>query len=451
MNKLEGWIELLSLLLPSYEDYPGDCYIEGTNVIVIGAVDDQPLTGIGILGHEYTHGVVHNTANISNNPQPKTINEGYADTMGAIISGDWLFIKNEIPSGYDHLVRSAINPNEYGYPDKVGGEYYIEEPRDEHINATIVSHSAYLMSQKGLSNEQIARLFFQSLKSLSSNPDFEETAQSILAAAYVLHYTDEEKQAVKEALQSTRMLVTGRLAVYVHCGSHPIPNATVIQNGTVMGTTDEEGKLEIKYDPDNVVGNTITVKADGFKECTTIALTWYDEEKCNLNLAVDKDFGAAHGSEAPISDGSKGEKVKVTIMDMSYDKADGHSKPKGQDYYVLKGSRISLQKLVVAMKEGMEKVKDKDPELGALMGDISTDGTKIYFDTGYMPVELTYHIYGTDEVFDFSKPITEDVVIEPVIGIGDFDFGFGSSFLDGEDLNDLADQLDSMFNGGGKK
>lgn len=443
----------LELLDPTEEYYPNSSFMGGTNTFLFGAINNKPISGLGITGHEFTHGVVYNTAQISDDPKPSSINEGYADVMGAIISGDWLFIKKEAPSdmpNFEYNIRNPIDPNKNFNPDKVGGTYYLEEPKDEHVNATIVSHSAYLMSENGLSNEKIANIFLNSLFRLSSYPDFEETAHALLYSSVELGYTREESKMVAKALRSTNMLPpTGKLTLTVHCGSHSIPDAVVTVNGEEAGRTDENGNIVIDYDPENFVGTLITVKAEGFRDLSFIALAIFDDEKTDCNLAVADDFGASHGSDAPISDGSKGEKVKVTIMDMAYDNSNSHAKPKGQDYYVLKGSRISLYKLVDAMKEGMDKVKDKDPELGALMGDISTDGTKIYFNTGYMPVELTYHIYGTDEVFDFSKPITEDVVIEPVVGIGDF--GLGDFSFNGEDLNDLADQLDSMFNGGGKK
>jgi len=441
------------MLKPTEEYFPNSAFIGGTNTFLFGGINNKPVSGPGITGHEFTHGVVDNTAHISDDPKPKSINEGYADVMGSIISGDWLFIKNEMSSDIPNIeyhIRNAIDPVKNFNPDKVGGEYYLEDPHDEHVNATIVSHSAYLMSENGLSNEKIAKIFLNSLFRLSSYPDFEETAHALLYSSVELGYTREESKMVAKALRSTRMLPpTGKLTLTVHCGSHLIPDAVVTVNGEEVGRTDEDGNIVIDYDPENFVGTLINVKADGFRDLSFIAMAIFDEERTDCNLAVADDFGSVHSSNAPVSDDSTGEKVKVTIVQMAADGTSEHSKQKAQEYYVQKGSKISLKKLVDELNKAMSKLKGS--KLDEIMDlKITTDGSKIYFDTGYVPVEMSYVIYGTDEVFDFSKPVTEDVVIEPKVGIGLSGFGFGDESFNMDDMQDLADTLDGMFNGGGK-
>ena len=78
------------------------------------------------------------------------------------------------------------------------------------------------------------------------------------------------------------------------------------------------------------------------------------------------------------------------------------------------------------------------------MKGITTDGKKIYMNAGYFPVELAYCRYGTDEVFDFTKPIYKDVVLESRTS-------FAGMAIGGNDMQELADELDQMFNDGGKK
>ena len=451
-NKLLNVYSFIKVMLPSWREYNNACYVGGTNLFMVSELGGQALIGKGILGHEYTHGVMNNIAHLKSNVYARTVDEGYADVMGSLISGDWEFSVNEVSKdwkGYETNVRSAIDPNKYNAPAVVGDSKFDAAWSDEHNNPTVISHTAYLMNQKGLSEDQIGKLFFNSMFSLSSSPDFEEAALAVISTANQLGFSKEEQQAVAEAFIETKMIdPSGKITFNVHCGSHPIPDADVTINGKSVGKTDEDGNLVLDFDASWVGSTEISADAEGFKALDMISFFMLDKESIDCNLAVDDDFGAAHGSDAPISDGSKGEKVKVTIMAMAADGTSDRSKSKAQDYYVQKGSRISLRKLVDAMNKSMEKLNGKNKknsELQEFMNiNITTDGTKIYFDTGYVPVEMSYVIYGTDEIFDFSKPINEDVVIEPRVSIGDF--GFGSFDFDQDDLNDLADTLDGMFN-----
>ena len=112
--------------------------------------------------------------------------------------------------------------------------------------------------------------------------------------------------------------------------------------------------------------------------------------------------------------------VKVTILDMTAESPADEDKV--DVYYLEKGSTIDLEDLVDSI---------------GMIG-ITTDGTKLYFANDYIPVELTYRIYGTEEVFDFSQPINEDVVIEPVVGMD-------GSYFNMQDLEDIKESFDSLF------
>lgn len=415
----EEILKLLKAVLPNLYDVENAFYVKDTNIVMLGAINARPLTGNGIIGHEYTHGVINNIAHLESNVQASTIDEGYADVMGSIITGDWEFSVNEIPSDwkyYQYAVRSAIDPNKYGAPAKkdTSDPNYKPAATDEHVNATIVSHSAYLMTQKGLSNEKVADVFFGSIFNLSPNPDFEEAALAILKTADNLSYSTEEKQAIYDSFVETKMLEPKTKTIYVHCGNRYIPDATVIVNGTELGKTDEDGFFVFDW-----LGDAeISVKADGFDGMTQNIFLFSDVENLDFNLAVNKEFGEAHGSDSDKTGTITGEKVTVTILAMSADSINDKVKETAQDYYVQKGAKISLQKLVDAL--GMDGV--------------TTDGVKIYIDSGYFPIELSYYIYGTDELFYFNKPIYEDVVIEPRIGFEGIDFG-------NQDFLDFADQI----------
>ena len=69
-------------------DLDKDGFTIANDAIIIGEVDNVPLTGHGILGHEYTHGVISHKCRLSSNVESTTVNEGYADVMGSLIAGD---------------------------------------------------------------------------------------------------------------------------------------------------------------------------------------------------------------------------------------------------------------------------------------------------------------------------------------------------------------------------
>ena len=431
-NRILDIILIIMTFKSSDEEVQSPAYVNDSNIMFFNNLEGKPLVGTGVIAHEFTHGVMDNIANLESNDQAKIINEGYADTMASIISGDWDYLANSIPKEwqyYTYNARSASDPNKYGNPAKndASDQYYEEKPSDVHHNATIISHSAYLMTQKGLSNEQVAEIFFGSMRQLSQNPDYEEAAIAVMTTAELLSYSKEDMKAIADSFIETRMYKPeGKVNVYVHCGSTPLPDAEIMINGAVAGRTDSSGLLILDYDSEWISNAKINAEAEGFIGETKNESLMDDEIILDFNLSVDESFEAADSSDTEATSQVSDEKVKVTILAMSTSGKVNYSKKSAQDFYVQKGSRIDLQKLVDAM--GMKG--------------ITTDGIKIYFDTGYIPVELSYYIHETDEIFYFNMPVYEDVVIEPHIGIGGLDLG-GS-----QDLNELAEELDGLFNGG---
>ena len=128
--------------------------------------------------------------------------------------------------------------------------------------------------------------------------------------------------------------------------------------------------------------------------------------------------------------------VKLTILNMT----EPENMDKAEVFYIDKGSTIDLEDIV-----------DK---LG--MFGVSTDGIKLYYDINKMVkkldifdisgdltneetrIELSYRIHGTNETFDFSEPLYEDVIIEPMIGIGGESYSF-------QDFIDIKEGIESIF------
>ena len=338
--------------------------------------------------------------------------------MGSIISDDWEFMCNELPSDWDlykKVCRSAIDPHKFNAPaiQDTSDEFYVKNPTNEHDNATIISHSAYLMSQKGLSNNMIGKIFFDSIFFLSSNPTFKDSALAVILSANLSSFSPEEQQAVTYAFTETHMLDSEKtITVTVHCGNKPIQGAMVTLAGSEIGKTDENGKFIVEFDNKYRGYIIASASVDGFDSYTQAVLLINDHENIDFNLAPNEDFGKTHGSDPDKKGDVDGEKVTVTMLQFATDDK-GSAKSKAQEYYVQKGYKLSLQKLIDALG----------------IGGITTDGTKIYYDTGIVPMELAFYVYGTDDLFDFNEPINEDVIVEPRINVG----GLSSFDGDGED------------------
>ena len=387
-------------------------------LLFLAEIDDKPCAGNGTLGHEYTHGVICYKAGLNDSVGSKTINEGYADTIGSIAANDWEFMPHEFRNErFSSVYRSAIDPNKYNGPSEVGGEYFIpftytDESgntcyANEHDNATIVSHAAYLMSLKGLTNDEIAELFFNSMNNLVTGTDFRQAAISLIISADSLSFSQEKKAAVREALYETKMYTPqGKTHIYVHCGSRAIRNSTVTINGNIVGKTDRHGKLVLDFDMKWFGDVKIRAKAKG-----------YDSLAKNVSLVgenIELDFDLSRTDPDRKVEGQ----VKVTILDMT----EPDNMDKAQVFYVSKGEPIDLEELV--------------DQLG--MFGVSTDGIKLYFANKYTPIELSYRIHGTKETFDFSEPLYEDVTIEPMIGIGEDSFNF-------QDLQEFKEAFEGIF------
>lgn len=123
---------------------------------------------LDVVGHEMTHGVIENTANLVYENQPGAMNESIADVFGVLIEtynkynvssgGSWQFnssdwvVGDEIytPSISGDALRSLANPVLYGQPDNMSGYRYL--PNDEngdyggvHTNSGIPNKAAYLI------------------------------------------------------------------------------------------------------------------------------------------------------------------------------------------------------------------------------------------------------------------------------------------------------------------
>lgn len=115
---------------------------------------------LDVAGHELTHGVIQNTANLIYENEPGAINESFADIFGVMIDrDDWtvgedVVQKSFFPTG---ALRSLMDPHnggtsrfDNGYQPKHVREQYFgtDDNGGVHINSGIPNHAFYLFVQK---------------------------------------------------------------------------------------------------------------------------------------------------------------------------------------------------------------------------------------------------------------------------------------------------------------
>lgn len=98
-----------------------------------GDVDHYPVASLEIVGHEFTHGVTQNTADLFYSDQSGALNESFSDIFGATIRflnapsvATW-YVGDQLlkPTGTGNTAfRNMANPNEFQHPDCFYGTYY---------------------------------------------------------------------------------------------------------------------------------------------------------------------------------------------------------------------------------------------------------------------------------------------------------------------------------------
>ena len=182
--------------------------------MVYGDGDGKEFTylsgDLDLVGHEMTHGVIENTADLQYHNQSGALNESIADVFGVLIStydkynvaagGSWKFnaadwvVGDDIytPSISGDALRSLSNPTLYNQPDNMSNyEYYPDTEAGDyggvHTNSSIPSKAAYLMA-KNIGMEKTARIYYKALVYyMGSDTDFEDAKNCLVQAATDLY------------------------------------------------------------------------------------------------------------------------------------------------------------------------------------------------------------------------------------------------------------------------
>jgi Zn-dependent metalloprotease len=180
----------------------------------------KPLAaGLDVVGHEFTHGIIDNTAGLVYEGQSGALNESYADVFGALIDrGNWTIGETVIksPPYPIKFLRSLADPgaggnydasdpiNSIGQPASMSEYANLPDTRKGdnggvHINSGIPNLVAYLIAQ-AIGPEKLEQIYYRTLTQyLTPNSDFSDAARATIRAAQDL-YGNTATDAIRTAL-----------------------------------------------------------------------------------------------------------------------------------------------------------------------------------------------------------------------------------------------------------
>lgn len=189
----------------------------------------KPLAyALDVAGHEFTHGITDNTAQLIYEGQSGALNESYSDVFGAMIDrANWTIgetIVKSPPYPVPYL-RSLQDP-------EIGGNYdpsnpltgvgqpgtmsnYANLPLSRkadnggvHINSGIPNHAAYFIAQ-AIGKEKMEQIYYRALTQyLTPNSNFTDAGRATVQAATDLYGTT-EVNAVQAAFRQVGIDITG--------------------------------------------------------------------------------------------------------------------------------------------------------------------------------------------------------------------------------------------------
>lgn len=165
-----------------------------------GRVAFTPLAAsLDVAGHEMSHGVIQETANLVYQDEPGALNESFADVFGVMIDrDDWglgedVVRASAFPSGF---LRSMSNPHNGGtslsspgWQPKRYSERYTgsDDNGGVHINSGITNHAFYLFAT-AIGKDKAEQVYYRALNQyLTKSSRFIDCRLAVIRAATDLH------------------------------------------------------------------------------------------------------------------------------------------------------------------------------------------------------------------------------------------------------------------------
>lgn len=155
--------------------------------------------GLDVGGHEMTHGVVQETANLEYQGESGAMNESFADVFGTLIDrDDWNLGEDVVklsafPTG---IMRSMSDPHNGGsglgdngwQPNHMNEKYTgTQDNGGVHINSGIVNHAYYLIANS-IGKDQAEQIYYKALSLyLTKTSKFIDCRLAVIKAAEDIH------------------------------------------------------------------------------------------------------------------------------------------------------------------------------------------------------------------------------------------------------------------------
>lgn len=161
---------------------------------------------LDVVGHEMTHGVTENTANLNYYYQSGALNESISDILGVLIEtydkydvkdgGTWAFNSADWVVGDDiytpgtpgDALRSLANPTLYNQPDNMSNYYNTSSDNGGvHTNSGIPNKAGYLIAQS-IGCAETAQIYYRALTNyMTTTTDFQGARTALIQAATDLY------------------------------------------------------------------------------------------------------------------------------------------------------------------------------------------------------------------------------------------------------------------------
>ncbi|MFD4526730.1 M4 family metallopeptidase [Streptomyces sp. NPDC058470] len=258
-----------------------------------GTSSTHALTSLDVAGHEMSHGVTSNTANLTYSGESGGLNEATSDIFGTGVE----FYANNSSDVGDYLIGEKININGDGTPlrymdepDKDGGSYDSWfsgiGSSDVHYSSGPANHMFYLLSEgsgsktingvtynsptsdgvavAGIGRAAALQIWYKALTTyMTSSTTYAQARTAALNAAAALYGTS-----------STQYAGVGNAFAGINVGSHitvPTTGVSVTNPGSQSSTVGTAVSLQIAASSTN--GGTLTYAATGLPTGLSISST----------------------------------------------------------------------------------------------------------------------------------------------------------------------------------
>lgn len=161
---------------------------------------------LDVIGHEFTHGVFLCKTGVRTIECTEAggINEAYADIFGCLIEGNWIVAENAF--GINKPIRNLTSSSIAKYKSAQYNSY----SNEEHDISMTLSRVAFLMSQRGFSNTDIAKIWFKSLDgSWSKTSTFVNARTNVINAMRALGYKPAKITVAENCFKEMGILLPG--------------------------------------------------------------------------------------------------------------------------------------------------------------------------------------------------------------------------------------------------